>query len=265
MTFEIANYNDHRQAMTALLQQSCSRPVLFIKGEKNYGKTWLLRWFRAELGGRCHLLKFNLADPEQLLSPALILHKCSEQLGESHFPNFQREALVYNRSRVAVIRDVEVKGNNNTVTADVGGTPEEQLLVAKELTKIFVADLKDMPAPDLPIIFAFDHVESTKLVISRWLLDGLIPELRSVPHSRVVLAAPDFPSLDEVPWEPSSTTITLTGINDVAAWLSLVGILKKRLPPEAGANPQVYLQGAIQLSKGVPGTLMPFIQAFPEI
>lgn len=263
MTFPIANYTGHRDALAALLQQPCGKPVLLIKGEKDHGKTWLLKWFRTELGDNCRLLKFDLAAPEQLLSPALILRKCSDELGNGNFPKFEQAAQVHDRTRVAIVRDVQIQGNYNTVKAEVGTTPEEQLMAAIELTKFFVGDLKAMAPPDPPIVFAFDHVESTTLLTRNWLFQSLIPALRSVPQSRVVLAATQFPALDDEVWEPASTVITLTGITEPAAWHSLVKLLKKNCPIAKDADPNVFLQGLIVATGGIPGSLMPFINKFP--
>jgi hypothetical protein len=263
MPFPIANYAPHRDALAALLQQPCGQPLLFITGEKDYGKTWLLSWFQTELGDQCRFLKFDLAAPQKLFSPSFIMRKCSEAIGKENFPNFEHEAKVYNRSRVAVVQDVHIRGDNNVVTAEVGTTPQEQLLVALDLTNIFVEDLKKIAARDPPVIFVFDHVDSPGQLISDWLYDGLIPALRSVPHSRLVLAARQLPDFAGAFWTPASKTVTLTGVDDPTAWYSLAKLLKKSFPVQPGADPNVYLEGAIKLGKGVPGTLMPFIQAFP--
>jgi len=195
--------------------------------------------------------------------PSFILRKCSQALGEGHFPNFEREAPVYKLSRTATISNVTVTGDDNIITADAGGTPEEQLLVAMDLTRFFVDDLKKLAEPHPPIVFAFDHVEKAKPLTSTWLREALIPALQAVPHSRVVLASTDFPALDEVSWEPASATITLTGVSDANAWYSLIQLLGKSVPPQAATNPIVFLQGIIMATKGVPGTLMPIIQTFP--
>jgi hypothetical protein len=260
--FPIANYTSHQQTLTALLEDSCGKPLLFICGEKDHGKTWLLKWFRAEVNSRCRIVSFDLAARQALLSPSLILRRCSDELGSQHFENFLDQVQVYSRSRSVVIQNVKIEGNNNRVTGDAGETLQEQILVAIDLTRVFVAELKRLAA-QRPIIFVFDHVDSAGSLISGWLFEGLIPALRDVPHSRLVLAGRQFPSVEDSSWAATSTSVTLSGVSDATAWSTLMKLLKKRFPSEAGADPNSFLQGAILISKGVPGTIMPFIQTFP--
>jgi hypothetical protein len=263
MSFPIANYSSHQQSLVMLLDASCGRPLLFIRGDKDFGKTWLLKWFRAEVGARYTVIPFDLAAQQELLSPSLILRKCSDALGSNHFSNFETEVQVYKRSRNAVIQNVEVKGDHNVVNAAIGETLQDQLLVAMDLTKIFIADLKKLASLQQPIVFMFDHYDRASQLISGWLAESLIPALRDVPNSRLVLAGRETPPVDDVWWASATDIVTLTGVNDAKAWSALVKLLKKGFPVAAGADPDVFLQGAIQFSKGVPGALMPFIQTFP--
>jgi len=262
VSFPIANYTSHQQSLITLLEASCGRPLFFIRGEKDHGKTWLLKWFRAELGQRCAVVAFDLAARQELLSPSLILRRCADELGGEHFTAFQQEAQVYNRSRSVVIQNVKIDGNQNVVTGDAGETLQEQVLVALDLTRIFVADLKKL-APRAPVIFLFDHFDAAGKLIAGWLFEGLIPALRAVPHARLVLAGRQFPSIEDNAWASASANVTLDGVKDAAAWRTLVRLLKKEFPAEARTDPDVFLEGAIRLSNGIPGTLMTFIQAFP--
>jgi hypothetical protein len=261
--FPIANYIAHQQSLATLLQASCGRPLLFIGGETGHGKTWLLKWFRSEMGPRCSVVKFDLAAQQELLSPSLILRKCANELGSDHFGSFLREAEVYQKARSVVIQNVTIEGSHNVVTGDAGETPREQMLGALDLTRFFIDDLKKFAAPRPPIVFIFDHFDQAGTVVGNWLVDGLIPALRAVPHSRLVLAARQLPRTDDVSWETAVETVTLAGVQDAAAWRALVKLLKRDFPPEGMADPDVFLKGAILVTKGVPGTLMPFIQTFP--
>jgi len=265
MSFPIANYSSHQQSLVTLLEAACGRPLFFVRGEKDYGKTWLLKWFRAEVGNRCPVIAFDLGARQELLSPSLILRRCADELGSDNFAAFEREAKVYNRSRSVVIQNVNIAGSHNVVTGDAGETLQEQVLVAIDLTKIFAADLKNLPTPCSPIVFIFDHFDAAGALITGWLFEGFIPALRGLPHSRLVLAGRELPPIEDASWASVSATVTLTGVKDATAWRALVKLLEKEFPPEAGADPDAFLQGAIQLSRGIPGTLMPFIQNFPSV
>jgi hypothetical protein len=51
---------------------------------------------------------------------------------------------------------------------------------------------------------------------------------------------------------------------DPTDWHTLMTVLKKNFPAEAGSNPTSFLSGIILATNGIPGTLMPFIQNFPS-
>jgi hypothetical protein len=101
------------------------------------------------------------------------------------------------------------------------------MLVAFDLTKFFVDDLKNLSAPRPPIIFIFDHFDEAGSLIRSWLFEGLIPALRAVPQSRLVLAARQLPPTDDASWESASATVTLAGVQDAAAWRALVKLLAR--------------------------------------
>jgi len=263
MSFPIANYSSHQQSLVTLLETSCGRPLVFISGKKDYGKTWLLKWFRTEVANRCAVVAFDLAARQDLLSPSLILRRCADVLGSGYFRSFLDKAHVYNLSRSVVIQNVKIDGSHNVVTGDAGETLKEQVLVAMDLTEFFVADLKNLAVQRPPVIFVFDHFDEAGSLVRDWLVEGLIPALRAVPHSRLVLAGRELPRTGDTSWESELATVTLAGVQDATAWRALVKLLKKDFPAQGAADPDVFLEGAILATKGIPGTLMPIIQAFP--
>jgi hypothetical protein len=252
MSFPIANYSSHQHSLVTLLETSCGRPLLFIRGEKDHGKTWLLKWFRTEVGDRCRVIAFDLAARQSLLSPSLILRRCADELGSDSFSSLLREAQVYNRSRSVVIQNVKIDGSHNVVTGDAGETLQEQVLVAFDLTKIFVADLKNLATPHPPIIFIFDHFDEAGSLIKDWLFEGLIPALRAVPHSRLVLAGRQLPPADETPWASATATVTLAGVQDATAWSALVKLLKKIFPLRVQRTPMCFCKGPSCSAKVFP-------------
>jgi len=246
----------------ALLESTCERPVFFIQGDQHYGKTWLLQWFQTELGATSSLATVDLAI--KLTEPKIILSSFAALLGKSKFAKFSARARQMGATGSAVIKDVEIVGDNNVVSATAPGeTAEDKLFAAMELTGEFVEDLKRL-SYSRPIILVLDGYDQNVASISSWLTRSLIPGIDPIAHARLIVAGRDLPALPPK-FASRCTTIRLQGVRKAADWLEVVELANRKCPlHEGGGDAASYLHGMIDATRGVPGTIMPLILGFPE-
>jgi len=272
--FAIANYRDHQAALTGLLEAACGKRFVFIEGEKDYGKTWLLQWFQMEFAPRCPLIHVDLAAPDEVFSPPVIVAKCVSIIGSKHFTGPDCAYAKYRLEEMSSPRSAEVSGNkitgnNINITATARGeTPREQLVNAMTLTNAFIEDLTRLPADFPPFVISIDGYDHTApdqamIQIKQWLDGSLLPGLCAVPQARCVLAGRRLPDVATKAWSGDCAKRELKGVPDTREWLDLARIMKKGYPPKAKDDPARYLDNVVDALKGVPGSIMPVLQGWP--
>ena len=250
----------------ALLEVGCGRRFVFLEGDEDYGKTWLLQWFQIQVAQRCRVVHFDLKAPHELLSPQLVVARCVAAIGSERFTAYEAhwKLLMSTPIRTEVTHNTITGSHISVVARPRPEQPQDQLISAMQLSNPFIADLKRLPADFPPFVLSFDgynpvNPDQAMVQMNQWLDESFLPGVWEVPQARVIVSGRLVPDAATKPWAGASAKCHLTGVSDVDEWLNVARILQKGFPPKAKDNPAQYLDTVVDALGGHPGTIMRMI------
>jgi hypothetical protein len=183
---------DREEAVThfrALIDPVTPLRVLRLLGGAKMGKTHLLTKVFPSLaqqhGSVCAVL--DLRNTQQTII-AHLLNAC-EQLGRNHFPTFDH---LYTTS--ANQPQIQINGLQSVFSIfslRSQSREDDTARVILHLTRCFVDDLRQMPHPQLVLIF--DQVDDAAPETQIWLMDTFLGQVQGLAHIRVVLGGRTLP------------------------------------------------------------------------
>jgi hypothetical protein len=266
VTLLIANYTDPQEKLRGLLSQDCATRAIFIEGEKNFGKSYLLKVVKNNLKERSHFVIVELDKRRSAPSPIEILTEIVDRLGWKIFPRLDaiKHELEGRRPIQATVANVSITGSYNNVQAIAQESEDDRLLLAMRVTREFLEDLRGLPSENLPLILAFDGYDPDLSLIDRWFDRSLIPGLSDIPHVRSIVCGRKVPETTVKSRTPPGcgVEIILKGVKDPEEWFPIISAMRRRIPGDAVLEKRGYLRGLIAAHKGAPGLIMTEIALF---
>lgn len=257
----LANYTVPRAKIRALMDPACPTRVIFLEGEENIGKSYLLSTLRPEIAPVARLAIIDLLKRRGIPTPLEILTEMAATIGSERFPKLlQALQDVTRRSITASVSGVSIQGSYNRVEAVAQESDDDRFLAALVPTTAFLEDLRSLPTDLQPLLVAFDGYDGASPLVDKWFHAVLVPGLCAISHIRLIVSARVIPR--ERIKQRVSTDVTLdvqlSGVNDVQEWLPIIASLKRRVPG-TDVEQAAFLLGVIRALKGCPGGIMPFI------
>lgn len=252
----IANYHAERAMLERVIGEPEAKRAIFVSGQSDYGKTWLLDWFEQQYCAVARVLRINLSDPDVDLNPALAMTLCAGKLGWSHFGDFSA-ALARRPANQAKIENVRSQGDNVTFIASAGVTLADQLLTALELTSPFVNGLRVAAANGAPIIICLDGYCCAPKPIRAWIERALVDEVVRAGCARLIITGREPEGHKLCKDLRALAAIELRGVDDVEEWERVAEELGRVLPGDDAAS---ALSVAISVTQGAPGQMMRWLQ-----
>ena len=261
MTSLVANYTVPRAQIRALTVAACPTRVVFLEGEENIGKSYLLTTLRPEITPAARLAIVDLEKRRGVATPLEILTEMAATIGSERFPKLRQALLeVARRPIAATVSGVSIKGSYNNVQAIAEESDDDRLLAAWVPTTAFLTDLLSLTDDMQPLVVAFDGYDGASPLVDKWFHLYLAPGLCEIAHIRLVVSARVAPreSLKQRVSTIATLDVKLSGVNDEQEWLPIIVSLKRRVP---GSAPEqaAFLRGVIRALNGRPGGILPFI------
>jgi hypothetical protein len=253
----IANYKAERDILERVIGDQTPERTIFLSGESEYGKTWLLDWLEQQYGKEARIVRVNLFEPDSEMNPALAMSQCIGKLGWDHFSEF-KEVRARRPVSQANIENVRSIGNNVTFTAAANPpSVADQLVTAMELTDAFVKGLSRAASAGPPIVICLDGYCRAAPPIPDWVEQALIDYVTKAKCARLIITRrkPADPKLCY--GADALAAIELRGVADVGEWARVADELGRALP---GEDAQAALEVAISVTEGVPGPMMRWLQ-----
>jgi len=259
----IANYHVERQEL-ARLATAGAPTAIYLKGDEDYGKSFVVAWLEQEVAAKARVVVVDLAPPQRSMTPDLVMRVVAQELGWEHFQSFRAEAERLAPRRQATVENVTVNGSFNTITASAGSTIEDQLALAIELTGPFLECLKVATKAHAAVTLCLDGYDRDARLIGGWLELSLLPGLGRQPIANILISGRCAAPPELFGRHPAPHALELAGVHDVQEWIRVAGVLKRRLPGADPAQAEQRLAGIIDFARGEPGSIMTYLQNLPK-
>jgi energy-coupling factor transporter ATP-binding protein EcfA2 len=244
----IANYKEHRNAFSALLEKDCDKPILLFKGESGMGKSTLMKHCWQLVKTRPHLyLDFK----ESTTNIMQIFDKLAYKLG------LDGVDCLLNNPNINFSSNIQA-GVGNTMNVEMNyHNPEQWNMYLIQLTK---ALLKNIDEFDNDFILLMDTYENTNGEIQKWVQSNLLPSVENHKKLRVIIAGKSVPDQNSE-WETCCKLKELQGVHEAEEWLPIIELMgRKELSLE---SLELFKCFCRDYTKGSPSEIIKFIETFP--
>jgi energy-coupling factor transporter ATP-binding protein EcfA2 len=255
----IANYKEHREAFSALLNGSCDKPILLFKGESGTGKSTLLEHCRTKIQKDIHHVSVDLRNTSNVMQ---IFLQTGRRLNWDYFDNFRQNVGELNRNLNITVNDNIQAGVSNMINVELkalfdNATPEQR---TERYTTLTDAWAKDINALNKPCVLLLDVYEQANSEIKRWIDGDFLSCAADSQQMRVVIAGQKVPQSFE--WNHCCQIKELDGVHEAEEWLPVVKAMGRIVP---SPTPIEFLRGLCIGLNGNPSTIVQFIEKFPRI
>jgi hypothetical protein len=252
----IANYKEHRQAFSALLEKECNKPILLFKGESGTGKSTLIKHCRSQIDKDINHVLIDLRYTSNFLQ---ISEKLSECLDLEHSDNFNQQLDKLNQQLNINVTGNTQAGAGNMISLALNETLEHQQRTERytALTKAWIREINNLGKQCVLFIDVYEKASSE---IEQWVNADLLNCVAKFKKMRVVIAGKSLPENPE--WEHLCEFKELYGVHEAEEWMPVIKAMGRRVPIE----PQLtYLAGICYALKGNPAEIAKIIKDFPSI
>jgi hypothetical protein len=254
----LADYQEQRDAFTALLQPACQANVLLFSGDSGSGKTTLVNVCLDDVPDHVTTVPIDLRGSANTVPE--IFRRLGARLGWDHLPTFA--------AHIATLREIPVPaldidrnwllgiGNHIQVALQVQSpTDREERRAA--LTAALFTDLQHRAAP---LLVAFDTYEKATPEVKDWITGPFLASVAETAALRVLVAGQRVPDHENITWGRCCVRHPLYGVPEAAHWLPIIDALNRCIPFE---HPVTWLAGVCHALNGAPKDIMQIIQGLP--
>jgi hypothetical protein len=250
----IANYKEHRNAFSALLEKDCDKPILLFKGESGTGKSTLIKYCRNQIDKDINHVLIDLRYTSNFLQ---ISEKLSECLDLEHSDNFNQQLDKLNQQLNINVTGNTQAGAGNMISLALNETLEHQQRTERytALTKTWIREINNLGKQCVLFIDVYEKASSE---IEQWVNADLLNCVAKFKKMRVVIAGKSLPENSE--WEHFCEIKELDGVHEAEEWLPVIKAMGRVIP---SSSPIEFLRAACLISKGRPNDIVNFIKTFP--
>jgi len=256
----IADYEGPRQAFDVLLQPSCDRRILLLKGPAGTGKTRLLEYYRTCTPPKTRVVTIDLGGGTVGLSE--IFSRFGFALTWPLLTHLKARvsALESAKTNVSIERNWQVGvANRINVVLHTGDSASQ----GQRRTDLTDALFEDLVQVGEPIVVLFDTFETAPSEVKNWLSHDLLARVAQTAAVRIVVAGQDVPESNTIDWGHCCERHALTGVREVKHWLPVVREMQRRIPSGPGPE-ETYMKGICDYLKGNPLAIMNFIEGLEK-
>lgn len=257
MTNTLADYENERRAVEALLQESCPQRILLLQGESGSGKTSLLTHCQQRLPPTLTHVPIQLRG--STVDVAEIFYRAGRAVRWERLQQFTGQvAQLQQSASVKIDRNWLLGINNHISVALQADNPLDRTYRRAALTEAWFADAAALPEP---LLMVFDTYEDAAAEIQQWLDGPFLARVATVGQIRVVIAGQSVPDRHNIEWGNCCRQHRLYGVPEAKHWLPVIEALELYIPHDP---PLIWLAGVCHALQGKPGEIIKIIKTLPR-
>jgi hypothetical protein len=257
MTTTLADYENERRAVEALLQDTCPQRILLLQGESGSGKTSLLTHCQHSLPPTVTHVPIQLRG--STVDVAEIFYRAGRAVRWERLRQFTGQvAQLQQSASVKIDRNWLLGINNHINVALQADNPLDRACRRAALTEAW---FEDVAALSEPLLMVFDTYEQGTVETREWLDGPFLARVATVDRVRVVIAGQSVPDRHNIEWGTCCLEHRLYGVPEAKHWLPVIEALGLYIP---GESPLDWLAGVCYAVRGKPAEIIKIIQTLPR-